>query len=183
MARTLPEIIDEINSELSSNLTWGNVEYYNICKIIPKNEEGKAVVARNGSNISGKLVSLKRTNTGVIYHRVLEENIVKTPAKGRDSIQDITTSIRLVAWLRRPSAKQAGNDFDDQEIINECMSIINLNKWNSRTDVGSIVSGSTDYMDILDDEIGSVDKNKALVFEMTLFTIDYQVKRRQRCAF
>jgi len=180
--RLITEAIDDINALIEASYSVEGITYYNLAKRIPKNE-GIAVIARDGRNISGSLVELKKSNKGVIYHRIIEQKKDKTPGKGRDSVLTIRTTLRLVAWIKRPQGSVARKDWDDQELMNECAQIVNSNSWADKSEIAKVTSNSSDYLGILEEEIGIVDKNKKLPYELTLFTIDYEVVQKQRCSY
>lgn len=180
--RLITEAIDGINALIEASYSVEGITYYNLAKRIPKNE-GIAVIARDGRNISGSLVELKKSNKGVIYHRIIEQKKDKTPGKGRDSVLTIRTTLRLVAWIKRPQGSVARKDWDDQELMNECAQIVNSNSWADKSEIAKVTSNSSDYLGILEEEIGIVDKNKKLPYELTLFTIDYEVVQKQKCSY
>lgn len=180
--RLLTDIISDLNQALSNSFTVTNIEYNNLAKLTPKGES-IGVIARDGSNLSGKLLAPSRANNGIMYHRIIDQSVDKRSGKGRDSIELITTTVKLVAWIKRPQGRNSKANWDDQELLNECCSIVNQNTWLSRNESSKVVEMNSDFLQILGEEIGNPDQNKKVPYELTLFTVDYQVTQLVKCSY
>jgi len=179
--RKLTEVISDLNDALSIGLSYQNIDFYNLCK---KQEKDGAmlILSRDGRDVSGKLANLSKRNKGIIYHRIIDEAVDKRPSKGRESIQFIRTTVRLIGWIKRPDIRTQPN-WDDQELMNEALFVVNSNDFLARRETVKVVNASSDFIEIMEEEIGKENINKKLTYELTMFYVDYEVQQLQKCVF
>lgn len=182
MARLLTEIISDINQVFADQFSIVNIQFFNICELAGKDEDKVMIITRDGRNITGSLANFVRTHKGFIYHRIIEEEVNTAPGKGRESIEINQTTVRLVGMVKRPDETVKAY-FDGHEIANEATQLVNGNEFLNRGERCSVVDFNSNYMEIVEEELGNIDLNKKYRFEITPFTVDYKVVRKQKCTF
>lgn len=176
-ATNINTIVDQINTYLEANLSYGNNRYYNLCFQQEKNDK-TFIVTRQGQSEQGVLVSPDQLRNMIIYHRITGEAVQPAPGgKGRAMYQFNNTTVKLVAIGLRKYIPKNDNYYDNQHYAEEIVKLLNrLPKLDSK-EIVVVTNYSSDIDAILSEEIPGQVYNH-LKLEIVACSVEYTVKKR-----
>lgn len=178
MPESLTNLLSEVNTLLGALPYASRTTFYTLAYLQPKDDKTFPIVRRGASE--GYQISPEDSRFQ-FYHRLIGESDEPLPdqGKGTDVVKFTTYTFRLVGVGKREILTSFTSE-DNADLARAVKLLLNGKTLSDRSKVWPI-STNSDKISIFEEEWAGYANINKLSLNITVFTIDYNIKQRVVC--